>query len=86
MAGVPQDSILVFLFGICLYFDMFFNLQTKYFVGYTLFVVRDNIKSVISALKNSKEQLFTLSSNNEMELNVDKCHVLLSIQKVCTKC
>ena len=85
LSGVPQSSILgPFLFNIFMC-DMFLILKGTYFTGYaydnTSFVVRDNIKDVIKALEEIGESLVNWFSNNEMTLNIDKCHLLLSSQE-----
>ena len=65
--------------------DMFLILKATYFTGYaddnTPFVVRDNIKDVIKALEEIGESLVSRSSNYEMKLNTDKCHLLLNSQE-----
>ena len=65
--------------------DMFLILKCTYFIGYvdynTPFVVRDNIKNVIKASEEIEESLVNWFSNNEMKLNIDKCHLLLNSQE-----
>ena len=84
LSGVPQGSILgPFLFNIFMC-DMFLILNTTYFTGYadddTPFVVRDNI-DVIKALEQIGENLVNWFSNNQMKLNIDKCHLVLNSQE-----
>ena len=47
-------------------------------------MVRDNIADVIKALVEIGENLLNWFSNNEMNLNTDKCHPLLNIQELNT--
>ena len=65
--------------------DMFLILKGTYFTGYaddnTPFVVRDNITDVIKALEKIEETLVNWFSNNEIKLNIDKCHLLLNSQE-----
>ena len=65
--------------------DMFLILNTTYFTGFaddnTPFVVRDNISDVIKALEEIGENLVNWFSNNEMNLNTYKCHLLLNSQE-----
>ena len=84
-SGVPQGSILrplLFNIFIC---DMLLILKNKIFIGYandnTPFVVEDNITDMVKALEEMKENLVSWFSNNQMELNTDKCHLLLNSQE-----
>ena len=65
--------------------DMFLILKGTYFTGYaddnTPFVVRDNIADVIKALEEIGENLVNWFSNNEINLNTYKCHLLLNSQE-----
>ena len=65
--------------------DMFLILNTTYFTGFaddnTPFVVRDNIADVIKILEEIGENLVNWFSNNEMNLNTYKCHLLLNSQE-----
>ena len=65
--------------------DMFLILKGTYFTGYagdnTPFLVRDNITDVIKALEEMGESLVNWFSNNNMKLNTDKCHLLLTSQE-----
>ena len=65
--------------------DMFLILKATYFTGQadlnTPFVVRDNIADVIKALEEIGEDLLNWFLNNEMQLNTDKCHLLLQNQE-----
>ena len=59
---------------------MFLILNATYFTGFTddntPIVVRDNIAYVIKALEEIRENLANWFSNNERNLNTDKCHLL----------
>ena len=84
ISGVSEGSILdpiLFKIFIC---DMFLVLHEAQFTGYahdnTLFVVKDNIPDVISALEEIGEKLLIWFSDNRMKLNTDKCHLLLNMQ------
>ena len=44
-------------------------------------MVRDNITDVIKALEKIEETLVNWFSNNEIKLNIDKCHLLLNSQE-----
>ena len=65
--------------------DMFLILNTTYFTGFaddnTPFVVGDNIADVIKTLEEIGENLVNWFSNNEMNLNTYKCHLLLNSQE-----
>ena len=60
----------------------FFILKTTCFNGYdyTLLVVRDNTTNVIKAIEQIGENLIIWFSDNQINLNTDKCHVLLNSQ------
>ena len=85
LSVVPQGSILgpllfnIFMCGI------FLIIKATYFTGYaddkTPFVVRDNIADVTRALQEIGENLLNWFLNNEMKLNIDKCHLLLNSQE-----
>ena len=59
---------------------MFLILNATYFTSFTddntPIVVRDNIAYVIKALEEIRENLANWFSNNERNLNTDKCHLL----------
>ena len=61
---------------------MFLFLHEVQFAGYaddhTPFVVRGNIRDVISALEGKKPLIWF--SDNKMKLNTDKCYLLLNTQ------
>ena len=65
--------------------DMFLILNTTYFTDFTddstPFVVRDNTADVIKILEEIRENLANWFSNNEMNLNNCKCHLLLNKQE-----
>ena len=53
---------------------------TGYADDKTPFMVRDNITTVISALKEIGEKILIWFTHNQMKLNTDKCYILLSTQ------
>ena len=61
---------------------MFLFLHEVQFAGYaddhTPFVVRGNIRDVISALEEIGEKPLIWFSDNKMKLNTDKCYLLLN--------
>ena len=61
---------------------MFLFLHEAQLAGYaddnTPFVVRDNIRDVISALEEIGEKLLIWFSDNQVKLNTDKSHLLLN--------
>ena len=63
--------------------DMLRTLKTIYFTDYaddnTPFAVRDNITDLVKALQEIGENFVSWFSNNEMKLNTDKCHLLLTL-------
>ena len=81
-SGVPQDSILGPIFFNIFICDIFLFLHEAQLTGYadgnTLFVVRDNIPDVISALEEIGEKILIWLSDNQTNLNTDKCHLLLN--------
>ena len=64
--------------------DMFLILKTTSFTGYaddnTPFVVRENTTNVIKALEDIGKNFIKRFPDNQMNLNGDKCHVLLNSQ------
>ena len=44
----------------------------------TLFVLGDTPLNVITSLENGAEKLFEWFTNNQMKVNYDKCHLLMS--------
>ena len=63
--------------------DMFLILKTTSFTGdlddNTLFVVGDNTANVIKALEEIVENLIKWFSDNQLNLNTNRCHVLFSL-------
>ena len=60
-------------------------MKTTNFTGYaddnTPFVIRDNITDVIKALAETGEKIISWFLNNQMNLDTDKCHLLLNSQE-----
>ena len=88
LSRVHQGSILRSLLFNIFMCDMFLILKATYYIGYaddnTPFVVRDNIADVIKTLEEIGENLVNWFSNNEMNLNTYKCHLLLNGQEANT--
>ena len=88
LSGEPHESILDSLLlniSVC---NMFLILKAVYFTTYTdddsLFAGTDNIKDVIQSLQEVSESLITWFSENQMNLNPDKCHQLLNTKEQTT--
>ena len=82
-SGAPQGSILgSLLFNIFLC-DLFLTIEGNYFTHYaddtTPYVIGNNAEEVVSELKAVTQKLCTWFAQNEMEANLNKCHLLLSI-------
>ena len=62
--------------------DLLLTLKIVYFIDNvdenTPFAVEDNIEDVMRPLKEIGENLIIWFSNNQMNLNPDKCHLLLN--------
>ena len=85
MSGVPQGSILgLLLFNIFLC-DLFMEQEDCCFTNYaddtTPYVVANNTAEVIENLTIITQKLYTWFANNQMKVNHDKCHLLLSTQE-----
>ena len=82
---IPQGPLLGALLFNVFMCDKFLILSITYFTGFaddnTPFVVRDNIADVIKALEEIGENLVNWFSNNEMNLNTYKCHLILNSQE-----
>ena len=85
LSRVHQGSILRSLLFNIFMCDMFLILKATYYIGYaddnTPFVVRDNIADVIKTFGEIGENLVIWFSNNEMNLNTYKYHLLLNSQE-----
>ena len=85
ISGVPQGSILeCLLFNIFLC-DLFLEQEDCCFTTYadntTPYVVVNNTAEVIENLSIISQKLYTWFVNNQMKVNHDKCHLLLSTQE-----
>ena len=85
ISGVPQGSILgPLLFNIFLC-DLFLEQEDCCFTNYaddtTPYVVANNTAEVIENLTIITQKLYTWFANNQMKVNHDKCHLLLSTQE-----
>ena len=67
---------------------MFLILKIVFFTSHTdgspPFAVAYNIIDVIQSLQKNGENLITWFSDNQMKLNVDKCHLILNIKEKTT--
>ena len=80
--GVPQGSILgPLLFNIFLC-DLFYMVGDTDFASYaddnTLYVSADTVDEVIKRLETASVNLFEWFSDNQMQANQDKCHLIVS--------
>ena len=83
--GIPQGSIFgPVLFNIFLA-DLFFVVKDIDIASYaddiTTFIVENNIY-VIASLEQVSDALFNWFKNNRLQNNADKCHVLVSTNKL----
>ena len=83
MSGFPQGSILGQLFFDMYLRDLFFIIDkfdiANFVDGNTLYVKGGNISSVVKLLEELACAIFQWFKDNEMQVNTDKCHVLLKI-------
>ena len=85
ISGVSQGPFLgPFLFSIFLC-DLFLEQEDCCFTNYaddtTPYEVANNIAEVIENLAIITQKLYTWLANNQMKVNQDKCHLLLSAQE-----
>ena len=82
---VPQGSILGPLLFNMFMCGIFLILKATYFTGYaadnTPFMIRDNISDVKKALEEIGENPVNWFSNNDLKLNITKCHLLVNSQE-----
>ena len=82
LAGVPQGSIIgpiLFKIFLC---DLFLDQGNNYFTNCaddtTPYVVSNNTTNALSSVTKITQELSTWFANNQMKINHDKCHLLLS--------
>ena len=82
MFGVPQGSILRPLLFNTFLCDLFLIMKETSFTSYaddnTPYVTAENLYEVIKSLEEDFIKLFQWFSDNQMKVNHNKCHLLVS--------
>ena len=83
--GVPQGSVLGPMLFSTFLGDLFLVMKENEFTSYvddsTLYDADNTIEEVISSLRESSEKLFQWFSDNQMQGNSEKCHMILRINE-----